>query len=690
MSSVDRIAKRKAIAVFLPVLALIVILLAASVAIGGGYDSYAGRFTLEEIAEYYALPQYQESPDLAALVGEGKLPPLEERLPDNPRVVKTNTMHDGMGEYGGVWRDTFAVPIESWNWGAGFTQGWFGINEIVQETLIEIGPMWLMTEPDPVPNLATDWEWSEDGKVLTMNLIRGAKWSDGHPFTADDVVFTYEHYILDPNIPSWAPASAWEYDGQLTRLEKVDDYTIRWHFPVSFPVSAFYSMDYLDFSVVPKHVYSNFHPAFNPEMTYDDLLASTPPHDLPPVTMGPWVPVRYEPGQLLIMVRNPYYWQVDEAGNQLPYIDEVWFTEAQSGEARTMNLIAGTGDRDHIENPQVFGVIRQASLEPDAHFTIQFGSYGIGYHLMINLSLNLGVDGDERELELRELFRDLRFRQAVAHALDRDAIADLAFPGPLTRAWEGGYPTGSSYYDEKVVKKHEYNPTLAKEVLAELGFKDTDGNGILNWPQESAHGGADLIVELIVGEDQAASVEAAEFIQPMLRSAGIDVRVRVMAGPVVTNRVDSGKFHFNIARLDSTTPFVHMGSFGPIDTGSPSWHRAGPGGERFLMPFEEEIRKLMIESRTEADAAQRQEIYVEILRLYTENLYSVGLYESQRGLGIAKRFRNVQPDVPAYLYDWLDKNIPLQIVWVPKELQNKPLFKEHIPTAESYRNRSWQ
>ena len=94
--------------------------------------------------------------------------------------------------------------------------------------------------------------------------------------------------------------------------------------------------------------------------------------------MGPWVPVLYEPGQLLIMVRNPYYWQVDEEGNQLPYIDEVWFTEAQSGEARTLNLIAGTGDRDHIENPQVFSVIRQASLDPNAHFTIQFGFYGIG------------------------------------------------------------------------------------------------------------------------------------------------------------------------------------------------------------------------------------------------------------------------------------------------------------------------
>jgi peptide/nickel transport system substrate-binding protein len=108
------------------------------------------------------------------------------------------------------------------------------------------------------------------------------------------------------------------------------------------------------------------------------------------------------------------------------------------------------------------------------------------------------------------------------------------------------------------------------------------------------------------------------------------------------------------------------------------------------MPFEERIRELMMEARTELDAGRRADIFVEILRLYTENIYSIGLYEAQRGLGIAKRFRNVQPDVPAYLYDWLDKNIPLQIVWVPEEMQYQPKFKEHIPTAESYQNRSWQ
>ena len=194
-------------------------LLVSSAAVFAKYDTYAGRFALEEIAEYKALPKYNESPDLAALVAEGKLPPLEERLPENPRVVKTDVMHDGIGVYGGVWRDTFAVPVESWNWGAGFTQGWFGINEIVQETLIEVGPMWLMKEPDPVPNLATHWEWSEDGRTLTMHLIRGAKWSDGtrSPLT----MWSLPRTLPATNVPSWASASNWTYNGELTRLEKV-------------------------------------------------------------------------------------------------------------------------------------------------------------------------------------------------------------------------------------------------------------------------------------------------------------------------------------------------------------------------------------------------------------------------------------------------------------------------------------
>src|SRR5690606_15123142 len=151
----------------------------------------AGTSSFDDIVTYRAFDSYQEAPELAALVAEGKLPPEEERLPEEPRVIRRAAMVDGPGVYGGVWRDTFGVPVESWNWGAGQTQGYFGVNEIIQGSgLVDLFPMWMMESPEPAPALAKSWEWSEDGRSLTMHLMRGVRWSDGHPFTADDVLFT--------------------------------------------------------------------------------------------------------------------------------------------------------------------------------------------------------------------------------------------------------------------------------------------------------------------------------------------------------------------------------------------------------------------------------------------------------------------------------------------------------------------
>ncbi len=649
---------------------------------------FFGQFTIEEMWTYEALPTYNEAPSLQALVEAGQLPPVADRLPENPRVIKTNIMADGIGEYGGVWRDTYAVPNEGWHWAAGLTQGWFGINQIIQETLISDGPEWMLENPSPLPNLATDWEWSEDGYTLTMHLVRGAKWSDGHPFTADDVVFHYEDYLLDPNMPSWSDASAWVFGGQQTELEKVDDYTIRWHFGVPFPVMAMYNMGYLDFSMSARHVYQPFHPRYNADMDYTEFINLTPPHDVPPVVLGPWVPVRYEAGQQLIMVRNPYFWQVDEEGNQLPYIDEVWFTEATSGEARTMNMVNNTGDRDNIENPQVFGIVNRAAQAEDAHFSITFGPYSIGYQILMNLSLNLGVE-DDATLAKRELFRDVDFRRAISYAVDREAIADIAFPGPLTQAWYGGYPTGSSFHRDDLVTRYEFNLDEARNTLAELGFADTTGNGTLNWPDDSVLAGQELIIEMVVGEDAAANVEIAEALQPMLRRVGIDLRVRVMAGTVVANRVDGGNFEMTMMRLDSTIPHIHTPSFGPIFDTSPSWHQAGPGGERYLLPFEEQMRELMQEARVTPDTERQMEIFHEVLQLSTENVYAVGVYEVRRGLGLHNRIRNVQPDIPSYMYNWTVSSMPIQIVYVPAELQFETRFQHLIPTAESYTNRVW-
>ncbi|MCK4618295.1 ABC transporter substrate-binding protein, partial [Candidatus Aerophobetes bacterium] len=146
-------------------------------------------------------------------------------------------MTDGVGVYGDKWRVFCGSPTAGWNWAAGLTSGWWGTEVLVWEGLVEPAHMWMLKNPiEPVPNLATSWEWSEDGKTLTMHLLEGAKWSDGVEFTADDVLFTYYDCHLDSHIPSFLGAGAWTINGKLTELEKVDKYTIRWRFGAGFPL----------------------------------------------------------------------------------------------------------------------------------------------------------------------------------------------------------------------------------------------------------------------------------------------------------------------------------------------------------------------------------------------------------------------------------------------------------------------
>jgi len=647
--------------------------------------SLGAKLELSDIVEYRAFDSYQEAPELAAMVEAGELPPVAERLPKEPRVLKSAGMVDGLGVYGGVWRDTFAVPTVSWNWGAGQTQGYFGVNEMVQESLVDLFPMWMMQEPEPAPRLARSWEWSDDGMSLTMQLIEGAKWSDGMPFTADDVVFTYENYILDPNVTSWVGADAWTYGGKVTTLEKLDDYTIRFTFGAAQPYTAFYRMGYLNFSIMPKHVFAEFHPKFTEGATYQKLLTSAPPQDLPPVTLGAFVPVRYRPGEQMILVRNPYYWQVDEEGKQLPYLSEVQYAEASSGEQRTFNLINNSGDRDNVENPQIFTQVFQASQEPDAHFDLRFEDFGIGYRLLLNFS-DFGAK-NPRAKALRSVFRDLKFREALSYAIDRQGLATAAFAGPLTQPWYGGYPSASPFYDPSLVRTFEYNPEQAKALLGELGFEDTDGNGLVNWPQGTPVAGQDLLIELIAGEDVQAAVEAGQALVPLFRQIGIDLRFRVLPGPTVDNTITNSAFDMTVSRVDSPTPDVQMGVFGPASSDEPDWHQAGPEG-RVLLPFEETMADLFEEARFASDPTRRTEIFKEVLALSTENVYTIGLYEARRGLAVNKRLKNIPDDLPTFQYEWGMENMPW-LVWTAEDEQIVPRFLNLIPTAQSYQNRAW-
>ncbi|MFP4017220.1 MAG: ABC transporter substrate-binding protein [Halanaerobiales bacterium] len=650
---------------------------------------FLGKLSMDQILEFQQLNSYNEAPELEKLVEKGDIPEVKDRLPQNPMVRKTSSFADGIGEYGGVWRDTFAVPIDGWNWGAGNVQGYFGIHQILHESPLLRGEMWKLSEPDPVPNLATDWEWSDDGMSLTMNFIEGAKWSDGTPFTTEDIAYTYNDLILDEQINSTATADDWTYGGEVTELEVVDENTVVWHFGAEFPMSALNYFDRNNFPVSPKHVYDRFHPEYNSDANYEDYPNAIPSHDIPIVTMGAWVPIKYRAGEQLVMVRNPYFWQVDEDGNQLPYISEVRFMEAESGETRTNNLVSGQGDRTNLENPNTFSMVRQESQKEDSNFTMAFGPFTSIYRLEMNLSKTFGVS-DDREAELRKMFRDKKFRQALNHAIDKEALSSGAFPGSLTDVYNGAYPDGSVYHEDDNTTVYEYNPAKASELLAELGFEDENDDGILNWPEDSSIAGDDLIIQLKTNADAAASVQAAEALVPMLREVGINIKLQTLSAPNSTARMDSGDWDLNVARQDSIgTPYYFMDLVGPVSSSTPDYHQEGSEHPRELLDFEQEIADLLQELRLTRTPEERTEILHQIEKIYTENIYTIGLYQLRQGLAINNRFKNVQSDLPPYLYDYMVNSMPIQTVWVPTEDQNEALFLDEIPLEEAYSNTEW-
>ncbi len=644
----------------------------------GGKDIV--KYNLDEILTYKKLDSYSQPAWMDKFVADGTLPPVEERLPAEPQVFLASGMSSGPGVYGGVWRDFSAAPTEGWNIGAGQSQGWFGINYIYQESLVKTGPMFMRKDKaEPFPNLAKSWEWSEDGLVLTMELISGAKWSDGDPFDSEDVIFTWEDLILDPNVNFWTSRTSWQIDGEDIMLEAVDADTIKWTFPKPFQLAFLFNMDFLDFSVSPAHWLKPKHPKYNSEMDYVSFENCMPPNDLPVPTMGPWVPVEYKTDEFLVMRRNPYYWKVDETGKQLPYLDEVTFEKGDSGVGRTLNTMAGTGDHANLENPGVFVETMKRMQDPDAHFYVEWGPEMLAFDLQINLSATLGVT-DDRAKELRKLFRDFRFRRAMSHAIERDGVAQSVVRGPFLREFGGGIFPGSLYYDRSAVVYYPYAPESSRELLAEIGFKDTDNDGILNWTSGALEG-QNLIIQITTAEDQAAAGQIAEALVPMMADVGVQINYRPVKSTVQDDAAVTGEWEMRVYRTGSefAVPFTKYRDLAPLTNESPAWHRTGTDTPRELLPFEEELVKIVSEFAAEPDFDKRKVLMSQYNKIFTENLYVVGTVIGRYGLALAKRFENVPVGTPPFFYQWTWGNVQPDQVWVKPENQLQETMPETIP-----------
>ncbi len=626
---------------------------------------------------YRALDAYNEPDWVAAKAAAGEIPPVADRLPPEPLVFLEAAMPDGIGEYGGVLRHVIGGRPEGWNWMAFQTQGWGGVNYGLQECLTRTGPLWQVKRDqlEPLPNLATDWSWSDDGTQLTMNLIEGVKWSDGDPFDAEDIMFYWEDNVLDSSVPARASAETF---GDGTTLEAIDDHTIRWTFQNAFPNQALFAMAFISFCPGPSHILKPEHPKYNAANSYDDYINVLPPDRLPWVTLGAWSTVDYRPDDIIVLRRNPYYWKVDEQGNQLPYVDEVHYRLSTWAD-RTVQAVAGTGDFSNMEQPQTYVEALKRSAESDAPARLTFGPRILGYMINMNLSTEGWGEPDERGLAVRELNRTFEFRRAVSQAIDRDAVGQSLVRGPFTATYPGGIYPDSLFYDPESVVYYPYDPATSEALLAEIGLTDTDGDGFVNYT-EGPLAGQNVEVTLLVESGRGPERTLAENVVALMEEIGLRV-IPDFAEPNRENaQQEEGSFDWHILRgeREFNTVIQQTDRLAPVGPLTGRVHKAGPNGELDLLPFETEMVDLLERFIASNDSTERAELASDFNRIYTENIYTVGLTVYPGALIINKRFRNV-PAAPILSFQWAEDSVIRERMWVPADLQIEELFPQTLP-----------
>lgn len=438
----------------------------AGMAVGG--EPYVDHIFADpaayEAATGNRIEGFGEAPVLAALVAEGALPPVEERLPVDVQVVRPR---DEIGSYGGIMR------------GAGSSEEPGSAIESSNQSMGSYPP----DTQAIYPNLIKAWEAADDFTSLSITLRAGMKWSDGSPVTVDDFRFWYEDVLLNPEITPRVN-SRWRPGGEVMAMTVVDDATIRYSFAAPF-YSVFESWAFQR-PVLPAEYLKQWHAAHNPqadakarEEGFDSWWKAFQDHEGGAVgkrsdpdrpSLHPWNVTEIGPASRLYE-RNPYYFKVDVAGNQLPYLDAVQITQfSQPNQTIPLRAMSGEIDlqTDHLAMAD-FPVYKENEATGDYQvYLFPFLSKGFAAGVALNYT--------HKDPVLREIFNDIRFRQALSLAIDRGDITNTFFFGrtvphvaPVPPTWTGFEDWMRTYYAE-------FDPERANALLDEMGLQ-WDGNG---------------------------------------------------------------------------------------------------------------------------------------------------------------------------------------------------------------------
>jgi peptide/nickel transport system substrate-binding protein len=567
-----------------------------------------------------ATSQFQEAPMLSELVAAGELPPVDERLPENPDVC---TMVEGPGQYGGTMRRAF--------------RGVSDANGPIK--VVGMNLCWFDFDLNLRPSLAESFETNEDASEWTFHLRRGTKWSDGTPFTAEAFTWYWENHLGNETLTTAPPRYLSAGDPRtLGALETPDDFTVVIRFTAPYPLFGYEVLGHRTQPFLPGHYLAQFHEdlAEDPAalqaavaeagfQTWDQLYADRNQWWLHPERpqIGPWISTNTLQEELFIMDRNPYFWQVDAEGRQLPYIDRVTHRLHETPDVFNLWIVNGEIDFQG-RNVEFANYTLFKESEASGDYRVYLGSST--YHTCF--TPNHATQNEA----LREFFGERNVRIALSLAVNRDEINELLYNGLATPRQYSPMETSPQYDPELSNAYIEYDPDEANRLLDEAGYDQRDSEG---W--RMYRDGSGPVFFTIEGIDPAGSAgeDHAQMLVRYFNDVGVNCAYRYVERSLYTEHYESNAIEAawviwnNRSILPIVTPdiFVGLATDHPWADGYGMWKFA-PSNPTAVEPPEghwiytiwDAYDRMIVEPDPEARSA----IFQEILDVWKVELPQIG------------------------------------------------------------------
>ncbi|MGN6563665.1 MAG: ABC transporter substrate-binding protein [Thermomicrobiales bacterium] len=597
-----------------------------------------------------ALPtNFTDAPSLADQVKSGKLPPVAQRLPKDPLVI---TPVERVGKYGGAWRAALLGGADTL---------WLA-RTIGYENLVRWDPEW----KNVLPNIATSFQGSADAKEYTFKLRQGIRWSDGEPFTADDILFWYEdvdtNTELTPNRGT-NPAT----------VTKLDDYTVKFTFaqPNGLYLQTLATLSGDSPTHYPAHYMKQFHKKYADPAKLEQLMkdnsaedwvklfrlkgSSVPgtPYDarwsnpdLP--TIFAWRIVDpYGKGARVTAERNPYYWKVDTAGNQLPYIDKVTYDVAQ--DQQVLVLKAANGEID-MQDRNIATLANKAVLSDNQ----QKGQYHFFDTIpaIMNTSI-VALNLTHKDPVKRQVFQNKDFRVGLSYAINRQEIIDTVYVSQ-GEPWQGAPRKETAYYDEEMAKQYtEYDIVKANASL-DKAFAQKDGQGFRLGPD-----GKRISIVVEVATSLTDEVDAMKLLVGYWQKVGIDAQLKTEDRALFDTRRNANEHDCAVWQgaggLDVIPNPPYYFPWSTRADYAQAWvtYYTNPSGAGAQTPPEEPPAptKLQMDlyrqiSQT-SDTDKQTALMKQILAIAKDQFYVIGISLPANGYGVQKNtFHNVPKQFP--------------------------------------------